>query len=137
MKLIMEFPHIDYRGEKGIDAMDFRIEKMPISIDRKHYLSNAWKNGNGIIGKMKKTNKFLLFTPTGVKVLRGEPKDKSLLLPPDWQKYAVILKDGVITKERKINIKLSELKQMIREQVRESLQDRNFEQDEFQYYAGG
>jgi len=119
MKLIMELPHIDYGSKKGIDAIDFRIEKMPISTDKKHQLSNAWKDGKGIIGKMKKTNKFLLFTPMGVKVLRGEPKDKSLLLPPDWQKYAVILKDWRIDMSQK-----NQIREMIRKVVREILSEK-------------
>ena len=50
----------------------------------------------------------MLFTPDGIKVLKGEPSDKSMILPQDWSKYAVILKDQI-----------GEIKEVIRKVVRE------------------
>ena len=114
MKLIMELPPGDY--DKGdIKTIDFRVEKLPISKDEKQKLSRSFLSGKGIIGKMPKSNKFLLFTPNGVKVLRGEPKDKSLVLPPDWQKYAIILKD---------DIRINKLREYIRQMVKEVLYEK-------------
>ena len=105
--LICELPHGDYH-EKGIEGIDFRIEKMSLSQDQKKDLVRNFRNGKGIIGKMPKSQKLMLFTPDGIKVLKGEPTDKSMILPADWSKYAVILKD-----------QLGEIKEVIRKVVRE------------------
>ena len=108
-----ELPHAEYK--KGdIDAIDFQIEKMPMSADDKKKFTKAFLSGKGIIGLMPKTNKYLLFTPDSVKVLKNKPKDKSVILPPNWQKYAVILRDN-ITKER--------IKEILRPIVKEIMLD--------------
>jgi len=113
MKLITELPHANYHSG-NINQIDFQIEKMPISTDQKKTLARAFLSGKGIIGKMAKTNKFFLFTPGGVKVLKNEPKDKSMILPINWQKYAVILKDEIT----------SNLVETIRKIVREVLNEK-------------
>jgi len=107
--LICELPHGDY-NEKGIEGIDFRIERMPLSQDQKNDLVRNFRNGKGIIGKMPKSNKLMLFTPNGIKVLKGKPSDKSMILPQDWSKYAVILKDQI-----------GEIKEIIRKVVREMM----------------
>ena len=122
MKLITELPHANYHSG-NINQIDFQIEKMPISTDQKKTLAKSFLSGKGIIGKMTKTNKFLLFTPKGIGVLKHEPKNKSIILPIDWQKYAVILKDDNeknIMKNEKTNAKLQEI---VRGVVREVLQE--------------
>ena len=111
MTLITELPHGSYsKGE--INAIDFRIEDLPIPDNKKKALTHAFLTGKGIIGKMPKSGKLILFTPRSVKVLKDKPKDKTLILPLNWQKYAVILKDNI------------ELKEMIRRMVREILQEK-------------
>jgi len=112
MSLITELPHAEYDGE-GIDAIDFRLEKMPMSADDKKKFAKAFLSGKGIIGLMPKTNKYLLFTPNDIKVLKNKPKDKSLVLPPNWQKYAVILRDW------SINMNKERIKEILRPIVRE------------------
>jgi hypothetical protein len=114
--LICELPHGEY-DEKGIEGIDFRIERLPISQDQKNKLIKAFRSGKGIIGRLPKSNKLMLFTPNGIKVLKGEPKDKSMLLPKDWSKYALILKDHL----GEIDMNRSELKEVIREVVKEYL----------------
>ncbi len=113
MKVILEMPHGDYEDSSessGVDSIDFNVEKMPIDKQRKKGLSKAFRSGKGIIGKFK-SDKYFLFTPDGIKPLRYNPKDKDRLLPPDWQKYAVILRDGFGNK--------NELKEFIRTIVRD------------------
>jgi len=117
--LICELPHGDY-DEKGIDGIDFRIEKMPIPQDQKKELTKNFLSGKGIIGQLPKSKKLMLFTPDGIKVLKGQPKDKSMILPKDWSKYALILKDHL----GEITMKKSELKEMIRKVVREVLMEK-------------
>lgn len=105
--LICELPHAEYH-EKGVEAIDFRIEKMPIPQDQKKELTRNFLSGKGVIGRMPKSKKLMLFTPDGMKMLKQEPKDKSMILPADWSKYATILKD-----------QLGEIKEIVREVVRE------------------
>jgi hypothetical protein len=117
--LICELPHGDY-AEKGIDAIDFAIEKLPISPKQKEKLVKNFRSGKGIIGRLPKSNKLMLFTPKGMKVIKQEPKDKSMILPPGWSKYATILKDHI----GEIAMKKNELKEMIRSLVREILNEK-------------
>ena len=42
--LICELPHGDYNG-KGIEGIDFRIERMPLSQDQKNDLVKNFRNG--------------------------------------------------------------------------------------------
>lgn len=115
MNLITEFPHADYdKNPNKIDAIDFRIEKMPINKEKKADLAKAFHN-KGIIGKMNKSNKYFLFSPTGIKPIKNVPKNDKRLLPPDWQKYAIVLKDNVEEKNR--------LKTVIQNVVREMLNE--------------
>lgn len=118
-KLICELPHADY-GEKGIEAIDFSIEKLPISQDQKKELTKNFLSGKGIIGRLPKSKKLILFTPDGMKIIKQKPKDKSMILPPEWPKYAIILKDQA----GEIAMKKLELKEMIREEVRKLIEDK-------------
>lgn len=116
MSLIVEFPHADY-NDHGIDAIDFQLEKMPISNDDKEKYAKSFYNG-GIIGKMAQNNKYLLFKPDSVQVLKNKPKNKLIVLPNDWQKYTVILKDGRIDMSKRQNLK-ELLRSIIREIIAE------------------
>jgi len=113
MKLITELPHAAY-ATGDINKIDFQIEKMPIPKDQKKKLAKSFLSGKGIIGKMAKADKFLLFTPDGVKVLKNKPTDKAVILPTDWQKYAVILKDNM----EDINMEKDKLREVIRQMIR-------------------
>ena len=116
IKQINEFPHVKY-DEKGIGTIDFRIEKLPISKDQKIKLVKSFGTGKGIIGKMPKSNKLLRFMPSRIAIIKNVPKnDKELLLPSDWHKYAVILKDDN-TRRRKM--KQNELREMIKKMINE------------------
>lgn len=115
--LICEFPHGDYDA-RGIEAIDFRIEKLPISQDQKKKLAKNFLSGKGIIGRLPKSNKLILFKPDGMKIIKQEPKNKDMILPVDWSKYATILKDNL--GELKMNkVNRSKLKEIIRGMVRE------------------
>ena len=115
--LITELPHAEYNKE-GIEAIDFRIEKLPISQDQKKELVKAFRSGKGIIGFMPKSGKLLKFTQDNIKVLKkADKKDK--MLPKDWQKYAVIIRDWRIDMSDK-----EQLKEIIREVVREILMEK-------------
>ena len=118
-KLICELPHVDYE-KKGVDTIDFGIEKLPISQDQKKKLTKNFLSGKGIIGRLPKSKKLMLFTPKGIKVIKQEPTDKSMILPPGWSKYAVILKDRV----GEFAMKKRELKEVIRGMVREILNEK-------------
>jgi len=116
----MEMPHANYHDTKsgkkvGVDGIDFRVELMPIDNKRKADLTKAFISGKGIIGKLKKSDKYYLFTPKGMMPLKYDDKDKDRLLPPDWQQYAVVLTDEMI-KEIK-------LREIIRGIVRENIID--------------
>lgn len=118
MSLIIELPHGDY-DTQGIDAIDFRIEKMPMSNDDKNKLMKAFSSGKGIVGFMPKSNKYLIFTPNSIRVLKTKPTNKSLILPHDWQKYAVILRDWRTTMNQK-----EKLKEILRPIVREFIMEK-------------
>jgi hypothetical protein len=117
--LICELPTAEY-SERGVEAIDFRVEKLPISQDQKKKLTKNFLSGKGIIGRLPKSKKLMLFKPDGMKLIKQEPKDKSMLLPQDWSKYALILKDHL----GEIDMKKSELKEVIREVVREVLNEK-------------
>lgn len=92
--MLVEFPHVIY-NEKGISAIDFEIERMPISKAEKTRLAISFNSGGGLIGKLPKSDKLLLFTPKGIKVIKTKP-NASNMLPNDWAKYATIIRDGHI-----------------------------------------
>ena len=95
-----EAPHIAY-NDKNFGTIDFQVEKMPISRDEKTKIAKAFSMGKGIIGRMPNTGKLLRFTQSDVKVIKTIPKD-STMLPNDWNKYAVIIRDNKKIAEQKI-----------------------------------
>jgi len=108
MKLITELPHATY-SSGNINGIDFRIEKMPLSNDEKKTFARAFISGKGIIGKLNKSKKYYLFTPDHIKQLLHIPKGVVNILPPYWQKYAVILTDDARKLEEVIRVIIREL----------------------------
>jgi len=119
-KQILETPHAVYNA-KGIGLIDFRIEKMPIPADEKNKLARSFNTNRGIIGKMP-GGQLLRFTIDNVKVLRDLPNDGTPVLPPDWSKYAQIIRDS----KRRDEMKIKELKlrDIIRELVKEVMREK-------------
>jgi len=84
-------PHASYYTN-DIGLIDFEIERMPIDLQYKKELIKAFNSGKGIIGKLSKSGKLLLFTPKKVKIIKDVPPD-GITLPNDWTKYAKIIND--------------------------------------------
>ena len=110
---LAESPHVSYNDE-NFGTIDFQVEKMPISRNEKTKIVTAFA-GKGIIGRMPNTGKLLRFTRDGVKVLKIVPKG-STMLPNDWNKYAVIIRDN-----RRNEMKLAEqkLRNLLRKMIKE------------------
>lgn len=119
MKIITELPHAVY-DLSDIKSIDFRIEKLPISRDRKNQLTKDFISGKGIIGKMPKSGKLIKFTPQGLTVIHNKPNKKMLSLPDNWNDYALILKDHK-----------SRIKEVIRTIVKEIL----LEEQKYELYC--
>lgn len=114
---LTEAPHIAY-NDKNFGTIDFQVEKMPISQDEKKKIAKAF-TGKGIIGRMPNTGKLLRFTQDSVKVIKNVPKN-STMLPNDWNKYAVIIRDDRRSKVKEAEQKFRNiLRKMIKEVMAE------------------
>ena len=66
-KKLTEAPHVVY-NDKKFGAIDFQVEKMPISMADKKKIAKSFTLGKGVIGQLPKTGQLLRFTRDGVKV---------------------------------------------------------------------
>jgi len=122
MPNLTEAPHIVY-NDKNFGTIDFQVEKMPIPKDEKIKIAKSFNMGKGIIGKMPNTGKLLQFSRDGVKVLRSVPKGGTML-PKDWNKYAVIMRDN-----RRNEMKTEEnFREILRSMIKEVISEK-WEQD--------
>lgn len=87
---VSEMPHLDANVEVGshhFGTIDLRIERYPLSQDKKRALMQAFTK-TGVVGRMR--DDWVKFGP-GEAIVKASPEDIRRLpkLPLDWEKYMV------------------------------------------------
>lgn len=95
-EMLVEMPHGDYTNVKvgykklANKLIDLRVERMNISDSEKKALLKSWFFNNGVAGKLKSKNKWVVFSQDNVYLSSKIPPDV-LVLPDKWAKFAKIV----------------------------------------------